>query len=324
MENKMLGQLLESNYGLKLVSIRKSTVGAGSDTWYVHCEEGDFVLKYPAASEINHPEQEPELCEFLNNHGIPVCSFLRDCRNSYLSEDTQGRRFTVQRLIQGVTPDWNTSSKDIMLESAELLGRIHNVLKDYPALPVGIGEDFFRYMTPESAAESYRRSLNIAQSSNDLQNAEDLRWRLSLMERFPDMHFDLEKLTMRNTHGDYFISQFICEQGHLKAVIDWTTACVHPVVWEIMRSFVYSHPKCAAGVVEEETLRRYVQAYCRYGSLNEYDMQNLRSLFYYQIAVCDYYGQYYSSQAANREIYLRQAVFSTKLLKGMEKDICGM
>ena len=42
-------------------------------------------------------------------------------------------------------------------------------------------------------------------------------------------------------------------------------------------------------------------------------------LFYYQIAVCDFYGQYYASEAGNRGIYLHQAVFSTKLLHWLEE-----
>ena len=318
--HNMISELLKTQYGLHINSMKKSCVGAGSDTWFVYCEEGDFILKYPAVSEINHPEQEPELCEFLNNHGISVCSFLRNHSGCYLSEDSQGRKFTVQKLIQGLTPEWNTATDVILQESAELLGKIHSVLKDYPKLPVGIGEDFFRYMTPQSAAESYHRSLAIAHSRNDRKIEKDLKWRLSLMERFPNMSFDLDKLTLRNTHGDFFISQFICNQGHLTAVIDWTTACVHPVIWEIMRSYVYGSPKCADGKIDSKELRRYIQAYCQYGTLNEYDMKNLIALFYYQIAVCDYYGQYYSSTTDNRDIYLRQAVFSTKLLKGMNRD----
>ena len=317
----MFSQLLKTQYGLHVNSMKKSGVGAGSDTWFVYCEEGDFVLKYPAVSEINHPEREPELCEFLNSHGIPVCSFLQNQSGSYLSEDSQGRKFTVQKLIPGSTQEWNMATDAILQESAELLGKIHSVLKDYPKLPVGIGEDFFRYMTPQKAVESYHRSLAIAHSRNDLQIEKDLKWRLSLMEHFPNMSFDLDKLTLRNTHGDYFISQFICNQGHLTAVIDWTTACVHPIIWEIMRSYVYGSPKCADGEIDTEELQRYIQAYCQNGTLNEYDMKNLYALFYYQIAVCDYYGQYYSATTDNRDIYLRQAVFSTKLLRGMDRDL---
>ncbi|MCH5262606.1 MAG: aminoglycoside phosphotransferase family protein [Lachnospiraceae bacterium] len=317
----MFNQLLNTQYGLHIKSMKKSSVGAGSDTWFVYCEEGDFVLKYPAVSEINHPELEPELCAFLNKHGIPVCSFLQNYSGGYLSKDSQGCQFTVQKLIQGSTPEWNTATDAILQESAELLGKIHSVLKDYPGLSVGIGENFFRYMTPQKAAESYHRSLEIARNRNDRQIEKDLEWRLSLMEHFPNMSFDLSRLTLRNTHGDFFISQFICEQGHLKAVIDWTTACIHPVIWEIMRSYVYGSPKCVDGEIDTEELRRYIQVYCRYGTINEYDLKNLISLFYYQIAVCDYYGQYYSSTADNRDIYLKQAVFSTKMLKGMKKNL---
>lgn len=316
----MFERLLEQKYGLHFIGAEKSAVGAGSDTWFIDCREGKFVMKFPSESDINRPEQEPELCEFLEKRGIPVCSFLRDKSGDFLSEDDEGRRFTLQKFISGICPDWNTATDDILNESAEMLGKIHTALKDYPPLPVGIGQDFFRFMTPERASESYRRSLKIAEERGESEIAGDLKWRLSLVGDLPWKKFDFDRLTVRNTHGDYFISQFICENGHLKAVIDWTTACVHPVVWEIMRSFVYGSPKCADGTIDEEGLKRYVEGYCRFGALNDYDLQNLRSIFYYQIAVCDYYGQYYASTASNRGIYLRQAIFSTKLLKNRAKN----
>lgn len=50
----------------------------------------------------------------------------------------------------------------------------------------------------------------------------------------------------------------------------------------------------------------------------EYDLQNMIPLFYCQIAVCDYYGQYYGTDTGNRHIYLQQAKLSTKLLKWFE------
>ena len=59
----------------------------------------------------------------------------------------------------------------------------------------------------------------------------------------------------------------------------------------------------------------YVDVYCRYGTLNGYDLENLERLYLYQIAACDYYGQYYASTASNRHIYLRQAQHATRLLQ---------
>lgn len=125
----------------------------------------------------------------------------------------------------------------------------------------------------------------------------------------------------QHPRGLYFISQFLCEDGRLSSIIDWTTACTHPVIWEIMRSFVYGAPCCARGEIDSQLLERYIAAYCRYGALNDYDRENLYRLYLYQIAVCDYYGQYYASDAANREIFLKQAQLATKLLKNMDRYV---
>ena len=99
------------------------------------------------------------------------------------------------------------------------------------------------------------------------------------MKRFPSWSFNMSALTVRNTHGDYFISQFLCEEDRLSSIIDWTTACTHPVIWEIMRSFVYSAPCCARSEIDSQLLERYIAAYCRYGTLNDYDRENLYRLY---------------------------------------------
>ena len=56
---------LKHLYGLDAIKIEKSGVGAGSDTYFVSCTDGKYVVKYPASSEINHPEAEPVLCGFF-------------------------------------------------------------------------------------------------------------------------------------------------------------------------------------------------------------------------------------------------------------------
>lgn len=313
--------LLKENYDLDLRFVEKSTVGTGSDTYFVICNEGKFVVKYPAVSEINHPETEPELCEFLLNMGIPVCQFLRNKDGGFLTVDETGRQFHVQRFIEGQVYDLNTAPTWLLSESAQMLGKIHTALKGYASLPTGIGTDFFKYMTPERALESYRRSLTIAQNRGDQDNVADLEYRIDLMQRFPAYKFDLDELTCCATHGDYFISQIICGDGRINAVIDWTTACVHPVIWEIVRSYVYAAPSCKVGQINTDEFLRYVAEYRKFASLNEYDLLCMVRMFYYQIAVCDYYGQYYASTADNRHIYLHQAVFSTKLLRWLENHV---
>lgn len=313
--------LLKHHYGIDCLEIEKSPVGAGSDIYFVTCSDGKYVVKYPASSAINHPEAEPELCEYLLEKGIPACQFMRNQEGKFLTVDESGRQFHVQRFIEGKMYDLNTAPDWLMAESARMLGQIHAALREYAGLPAGIGADFFKYMTPERALESYRRSLANAQCRGDRKIIEDLQYRIDLMQRFPAYKFDLNELTCCATHGDYFISQIICGDEKINAVIDWTTACVHPVVWEIVRSFVYAAPSCKEGQIDMDEFLRYVAEYRKLATLNEYDLLCMVRLFYYQIAVCDYYGQYYASTADNRDIYLHQAVFSTKLLRWFESHV---
>ena len=312
----MFEAMLQEQYGLRLLDAQQAQTDAGSDTWFLRCAQGAYVLKFPVAGAIDHPEAEPALCAFLREHGIPACEFLKNSAGGFLSADSAGRVYTVQRRFPGRTPDWHSASEPLLLQSAELLGRIHRVLLTYPTLPEGIGAGFFAHMTPQRALASYRRSLETAVRLGDTESAAALQWRIGLMARFPDWQFDLRRLTLRNTHGDYCVSQFLCTDDRLTAVIDWTAACVHPVAWEILRSFVYGAPCCAdGGRIDRALLGRYLDAYCRYGTLNDYDLACMERLYLYQIAVCDYYGQYYASRAQNRAIFLRQARFATRLLQ---------
>ena len=309
---------LARHYGLTADHARRVTVGAGSETYIVDCKGERFVLKYPSAGGINHPELEPALCRFLLDRGLPVSEFLPDLRGEFLCRE-DGAVFHLQRFIEGDNLGLNKAPDWFMRESGELLGRIHAVLRDYPPLPEGIGAGFIAHMTPLTALASYERSLLTARELGDKGSAADIEYRIGLMKRFPQMDVDVARLTCLNTHGDYFISQMLCGDGRINAVIDWTTACVHPAVWEIIRSFVYAAPSAAGGAVDADELLAYTACYLKHGRLTNDDLRVMPDLFFYQIAVCDYYGQYYGSSAANREIYLRQAVFSTGLMKWLEE-----
>lgn len=317
----MVKEILKEHYDLNVISIEKSKAGAGSDVYFSECAEGKFVLKFPFSIEMNDPASEPELCDFLLKNNIRVCEFIKNNSGKYISKDKSGRLFHVQKFVNGKVYDWNTAPDWLLDESAEMLGKIHTALKGYPRLSVGIGADFFRYMTAENALKSYENTILTAKDNGDKDIEKDLLYRIDLMKRFPQYCFDIDRLTCTNTHGDYCINQIICGENQINAVIDWTTACVHPVVWEIIRSYVYAAEECEKGEINVKRLVKYFKSYLSFAKLNIYDIETAADLFYYQIAVCDYYGQYYASSEDNREIYLKQAKFSTKLLKWFEKHI---
>ena len=103
---------------------------------------------------MNHPEAEIKVCETLLKKGIPACRFIFDKHGNVLSTDENGRRFTVQHFYEGITYDYNEAPEYLQKQSAVLLAKIHNAMKDIKDIPVGIGAEFFRYRKTESMNDS--------------------------------------------------------------------------------------------------------------------------------------------------------------------------
>jgi Ser/Thr protein kinase RdoA (MazF antagonist) len=312
-------EIVRSHYGIEVIKANKLTVGAGSNTYFLVTDSGKYILKNANINEANNPKNEPPLCEYLLARGLPVSEFIKNTDSNYLFTH-DSNMYHMQRFIEGVNYEWNEAPKWLLRESARVLGKIHMVLSDYTPLPVGIGENFFKYMTPMNALASYEKSYQYARQINDDQSAEDISFRIELMKRFSVPDIQLYKLTRKNTHGDFFISQLICGDDKINAVIDWTTACIHPVVWEVIRSYVYAAPECRNGDIDTAKFLCYVKDYLSFSTLTESDIKMMPYVFYYQISVCDYYNQYFQSNADNREIYLQQASLSTKLMKWFDKN----
>lgn len=313
-------EIMLSAYDIKVLKVKQFEVGVSSDTYLIETETDQYILKHPCKNGINHPELEVKLCEFLLANGIPVSEFVKNKNASYLTY-IDGEIYHLQKYIEGINFGLNEAPQWLVSQSARMLGKIHKVMKDYPKLPEGMGVKFFTSMTPQRVIKSYQNTMIIAKNNGDLETIEDLRFRIELLEDFPYQTIDIRELSCGNTHGDYFISQLIARDNKISGIIDWTTACVHPYVWEIFRSFVYAEPACKDGEIPIDKLIAYLKEYLKYHKLNKNDIEMLPIVFYYQIAVCDYYAQYYHSTADNREIFLQQARFSTKIMKWLSSNM---
>jgi Putative homoserine kinase type II (protein kinase fold) len=321
--NEGIKNLIECQYGFRVFDINKLTIGAGSNTYEINTECGKYILKNVDRNETNNPQNEPALCDFLLQKGIPVSEFVKNKNGQFLWVH-DGKNYHMQKFVDGITPKWHSAQDSLLCEAARTLAKIHTVLQGYSPLPVGIGENFYKFMTPERALDSYQRSYQHAVDINDFDSAEDLSFRVQLVQRITIPTICLDELTRRNTHGDYFISQLICDETKINAIIDWTTACIHPVVWEIVRFYVYAAPECKDGEINFDRFLMYVKEYLQYACLTVNDIRTMFHVFFHQIIVCDYYNQYYQSTADNKKIYLHQAILSTKLMRWFDKNICDL
>lgn len=105
--------------------------------------------------------------------------------------------------------------------------------------------------------------------NGDVMIADEIRSNMKILEHFPTYEFDVNQFTCANTHGDFMITQLLCGENCINGVIDWTTACVHPIVWEIIRSYVYASPLCVNGEIDISDFTDYVRTYVIYITLIE-------------------------------------------------------
>lgn len=312
---------LKEQYGIVCTKIDRMTTGVGGDTYRIVSDQGMYIFKVADANSINRPESEPKICNFLLQNQIAVSEFLANKAGNYVTSYGEDRYAHVQKYIEGNVYSMNEAPEWFMEQSAQILGNIHRKLQTYPELPVGIGKDFFYYMTVPNACQSYRKSLKTALERKEETIIEDLEFRIRFTESLPDMKFDVDKLTYRNTHGDFTVNQILCRDQRIQAVIDWTCACRHPVIWELTRSFFYAEPTCRDGALDENKFARYVNTYEELSPLNLYDKEQLLRLYYYQLTVCDYYQQYLYAEEHKKEEFLMQARFATNVLKNARIDL---
>lgn len=311
----MIKAFLNAEYGLSVQSLRRMSTGVGGDTFRVEAASGAYVFKIVKGDSINHPEEEARLCAFLRTRGIPASEFLPDRHGNLTAQWSDGRICHLQRLIDGRPFGMNAAPAWFLRESANLLGNIHTALREYPRLPEGIGAGFFTHMTPENALRSYRSSLQLARERSEHAVCEALLLRIRLAEKHAAWRIDPTPLTCVNTHGDFTVNQIICRDNHISGVIDWTSACVHPAVWELTRSYFYAAPECSNGGFDESGFRDYISAYEAVTPLNCDDHAMLLDVYLYQLLVCDYYAQYLHAAPHEAPEFLQQADFATRVLK---------
>lgn len=316
-----IGEIIRINYDIgNIKEISEILEGASSECFHIITEDREYLFKDIEMIFMNHPDKEPLINSTLLKKGIPVSKFYKTKSGEYLLEYL-GHTFHLQSFIKGEVLKANTAPKWFMKESAEMLGKIHKELVEFPCLSSGIGKEFFDFVTPEVAKISYEKSLDMAMKYDEKQNIIDLKYRIKLLDKIENIKLEMDRFTYKNTHGDYFISQIICGENSINAIIDFTSACVHPACWEVIRSYSYADPNCIDGKIECNNLIEYVEDYMKHSNLNNYDIKMMGYLYYYQLSLSDYFSQYYESENSNRNILCHYAHWSTMLCRWFEDNI---
>ena len=316
-----IAKILNMNYDIgKVKNIIRISNGYGSVPYYVLSEKGEYVLKDIDKSPMNNPENEALIIRELKENDIPVSEILPTTSGQFVLP-FESKTYHLQKYVEGIIYSRNTAPEWLLYESARTLGKIQIAMEKLPSLPIGISQGFFDYMTPERAKLNYAASLELAIQKNDIEVVNAINGKVQMLNYCSNYKFDVSKMTCSNTHGDYKIQQIICGKNNINAVIDFTSACIHPICWEIIRSYSLADKQCSKGRIDIDNFMKYVSCFLERGHLNSYDLKIMPYVYFYQSLVSDHFGQYYAMESRNKHILLDDAFHLSKLCKWFEKNI---
>lgn len=314
-------QVILNNYDIeKIVGMSQMNNGIGSNSYYIFSDNGEFIFKDIEHNHMNYPENEDIILSILKDDDIPVPQIYKTIRGDSVICEGE-KKYHMQTFAEGKIYEHNTAPDWLLTQSAEMLGKIQNSLSRLQPLPLGLSQEFLNYFTPEVAIANHTNTLRTAENNGDNDIAEVIKDKIKLIQKHRDLKFEFNRMTCRNTHGDYSINQILCGKDKINAVIDFTSACVHPVCWEVIRSYLLADEKCKNGEFDAENFKKYLKCYSKHASLNEYDIKIMPSFYMYQNLVCDYFYQYYHSKYKNKSILLENAMLTYKQCRALSDTI---
>ncbi len=230
--NEAIKKVILKKYGIVITEINK--LNRGSANLY-SLNGGQYILKeFQSKYTREEIEKEIRIINHLKKDNIPVPEYILTIDNQY-SFIYKNKVITLQKYIKGYTIESNTATYKQMIESATYLGKIVKSL------------------------ETFDGKLQISKDTiiNDLN---DKIFMIEKIKSNSNLN-ELEKLSIKNTHGDYSVLQFIYEDDKIKSIIDFVSACKMPIVWEIIRSYSYIDKEAKNNKISLTHLIDYVKGF---------------------------------------------------------------
>lgn len=281
----MLTELINENYSLKIEELKLIDRHFGTELYLLRTDRNKYIVKTLPLS-FKDLENEGYVTDFLYNQGIPVAKILKTNMSEYVVR-TDKIQFHIQDFIEGTTLAVNTAPDWFLKKSAQTLGRIHNVLKDYKDLKRSFDADFFDLSAINGKKKHLLNLLNSKEAKSDEILTIEIKEQIKHAEKLSCFNIDTKKLTYSNSHGDYYIGQIITQDKKF-TVIDWSSACCLPICIEVIMSYSFADPVCVKGNIDIQRFKEYLKQYSEFFILNDYDKKIMPYLFYWHQFLTNY------------------------------------
>ncbi len=312
---------LKENYNVDASSIEE--IDRGTALLY-NINEDKYALKiFQDKYSKEDILKEVNIINVLYNDKIPVPKYIRSV-NDELYSIFKGKTVILQEFIKGTEIDPNTGDVDMLIDSAQTLGKIVKSLNSTDLdIPKSDIESWYSDECIQDSLNRHEDLLKLAKEQNAKSIIEEFNFKIDLLKKVKSLYNfdDLSNLTLLNTHGDFNVLQCIYGKDmKIKAVLDFVAACKMPITWEIIRSYSYLDKDSKDGSINVEHFKKYVSEFMKYQKLNKYDIKYMCLLYFVQILTSTFgYKQYLKDNS--RVDLLKFAEFRTNLCKYLYKNM---
>ena len=304
LNEQIIKALINKNYGIEIMKIEKINRGT-ANIFKIKSNDKVYILKEFSEGRTEESViKETNIINFLKEKGIDVPVYIKSKQNSFYIK-FENRIIILQECIDGYTMENNTGDYQKTIESAKILGKMTQALKDYE----GLEEDGIIKM------EDLINKLNLDNPYRE-KFEKDLQDKINMSKDLLN-NFDFEmirKMTIMNSHGDYSVQQLIYNDNGKTTVIDFETAKKLPIIWEVMRSYSYVDEEAKNGELNIDTLVEYVKKFAKYVQLNKYDLKYAAQLYLIQIVSSPFGYKQYNDDYEKKGL-LEFALFRTNLCR---------
>jgi len=316
--------LVRGKYNLQIQNIKRIDSGSANIYYLQDINHNEFILKeFQSKYNKEKLKYESVVNKLLIKKGFPTSEII-PCSNGEYVWEFKNRAFHLQEYASGITYSQNEAPKWLLDQSIVALAKIHELLKVLPKLPEGLPKSKWNEGSINKKKEKVKKlivSYNKLDQSCPLHSRalEDLKYKLKTISKIINPKIEFDKLTVKNTHGDFNINQIICKNNSISSIIDFSAVHSLPIGWEIIRSFTYAHSKSKSGEIHLPDFIEYVKRYKEFSDINSYDIISMPMLYYAQLSRSVYgYKEYLNSK---NQSLLEFTIWRTDLRMFLERNM---
>ena len=311
-------ELVYNLYGIKVISNKPINSG----TALIYLINNKYILKvFQDKYTKDDILKEVTIINHLKKHNFKVPTYVKTLDGLYYGI-YDNKVFIIQEYIDGYTKGNNEGTYKEVIESAKIYGKLVKALEDLSIdLPISDISNWYSKSSFEKSIEKHLEIIPLLKDSDiDNKIKKDILDKIDILNNIKNKDYsDMKYLTMANTHGDYNVRQFIYDNNHIKAILDFVSATKMPIVWEIIRSYSYIDINAKGGSFNIDTYKDYVYTFMKYYKLNNYDIKYMPYLYLIQILNSTYgYKEYINN---NDTSLLEFAYFRTNICRYIYNNI---